>query len=1318
MASSTLTADRRWASSRKSGMTVLGKVPKPINLPSQRLENHGLDPNVEIVPKGTITWGNRPTSSSNAWNSSSILSPKTEASASSSPDLMGRPGSSGSSTRPSTGNTDRLLGPDPSHAWGPNSRPSSASGSFASGHLSSPNRPRSADTRPGSSHLSRFAESSGESKGFTLSSGDFPTLGSEKPAEPCRGHSSHGRPTSGMGRDARPKEAIDTLSPGHDSQVRPTSGSGEDNMTNAPNSGDFPKTTDGPQTQSVNILMTDDPSNTNWYAETPYQYPTHQYRQPHPNQPNIVLPVPPPQYDTSWRGPPPQPMQQTPEGAVWYPPGPHAPAPHGPGPYRPSGPPNNYPIDPFVYYPPPPHFRPPNAESAPRPHMPPPHNPYMMPAHPVSIPGRPGPHAPYAPVPPVSYEGGYYGPSRAGFFGIRGHNHNNNRSNYNNSNNNQQAILNQGQNQSPRSSVTGSDAAPKQYVLLKHREEEKKDEKQPELTVMNRGKDHSAELSENQQQPIVRKNTALIQKIEELNNKARSLESSHSEIKEEKPRPGEGILGTPSGVSEAGGMSSFPRTGEEVTAVRQHHAERRSNEQRRMRQRPGQVPHQVVPVKNEALLDNTATAGFDKVLSLQKEGDTGLVSDSNLPPSDPAEYEIQRALLKEKAAQRAKELQREEEERIREQKAKALAKLEELNRRATPQKEPVHRESDPSPLVSDSHLQQEPSDVIIADKHLQEVPLKSAEISGVATVTLSFGTISEVQITTGQVTHISEVPISSMKTIADAGAIAGVLGTGSGANTGTGGVVGDGTGTSSHARHHNGKQMGYKKRHNSNLNASPELRTADKMTNVGAVSENPTEPAKQTDAQVSVSESTQHKDDTIAHHRKKGNRNPKSRSKTEVMMPASVPVQSVAPGEGRPVKGLNEKIESISSTAPTSENPNSVPPEDSGKEVSKPLEVELRAGGGSNRVGPHWKAQQQRRPVRNHRTISDKSHSNETVMWAPVKHPKEENTHALDTGATVAAVKNDGEVHTGVKTKRAEIERYVPKPQLSRLEKKPDESTDIKPGEILSPPEAKTGEVDTRTINSGNSTNNFNKSTRRGGKPHTSWRQRVGPVEMHEAMFHNPTDGEKTLASDTQLVMPSPAPKDYEESNPDGRPRRHNGHKLYKATGSNYIGHGATRSEIENISVIVDGTITGMEGKSENMESGSGEVLNYNTNTRSQHWKPKSQSHGRGNVGWQKVVSDKAEPISDKCQDEDKPVTCNAPEDSGSADPRHQRGNARQYKSGTSEEREIDRDFQPVTGSYQRVNGEDGMEGGNRGATGSRYRGRGRNGHFVRRPSE
>ncbi|KAF5732165.1 Modifier of snc1 putative isoform 1 [Tripterygium wilfordii] len=204
MTSNILRGERRWTSARRGGMTVLGKVsvPKPINLPSQRLENHGLDPNVAIVPKGTLSWGSKSSSSAtNAWGSST-LSPRTDGGSGSPSHLSTRPSSGGSATRPSTAGSDRAHEAN-SNTWGSNSRPSSASGALTlTSNQSSLTslRPHSAETRPGSSQLSRFAEPPSENPGawgatgtaeklgvtsskndeFSLTSGDFPTLGSEK----------------------------------------------------------------------------------------------------------------------------------------------------------------------------------------------------------------------------------------------------------------------------------------------------------------------------------------------------------------------------------------------------------------------------------------------------------------------------------------------------------------------------------------------------------------------------------------------------------------------------------------------------------------------------------------------------------------------------------------------------------------------------------------------------------------------------------------------------------------------------------------------------------------------------------------------------------------------------------------------------------------------------------------------------------------------------------------------------------------------------------------------------------------------------------
>ncbi|XP_043705779.1 protein MODIFIER OF SNC1 1-like [Telopea speciosissima] len=344
--------ERRWVSARRGGMTVLGKVavPKPVNLPSQRLENHGLDPNVEIVPKGTLSWGSCSSSSSapNAWGSSASPLLSSDGVAGSPSRLNGRPSSGGSGSRPSTAGSDRSYESAP-NAWGPNSRPSSSSGVLSSNQTSMvTTRPRSAETRPGSSQLSRFAELSENSvawgalgtaeklgatsskvNNFTLSSGDFPTLGSDKNSEsPGRqGHSSQGCPVSASGRVSTSKESSGTSPADHEHVDANAEGETVNTWT-----GD----------KSSYVVDGASPSMENWHRDP----------QPFPNT-NM-----PPQHLEPWHA---TPVRLSSDG-VWFrgPPG-------GP-PYGTPGPPGSYPLEPFNYYHPQGPPRPlPNSQPVPRP---------------------------------------------------------------------------------------------------------------------------------------------------------------------------------------------------------------------------------------------------------------------------------------------------------------------------------------------------------------------------------------------------------------------------------------------------------------------------------------------------------------------------------------------------------------------------------------------------------------------------------------------------------------------------------------------------------------------------------------------------------------------------------------------------------------------------------------------------------------------------------------------------------------------------------------------------------------------------------------
>ncbi|KAK4744352.1 hypothetical protein SAY87_010664 [Trapa incisa] len=338
----------RWAFARRGGMTVLGKisVPKPINLPSQRMENHGVDPNVEIVPKGTRSWGSRPSSStSNAWSSLS-LSPNATSSSDSPSHLSARPSSAEGGTRPSTSGSDKVHDSTP-NAWSSNLRPSSASGVLTSNQASPISlRPHSAEPRTGSSQLSRFAEPScdisvpgnGErleanslkNDGFSLNTGDFPTLGSVKSGSgKIAGSQDPSLQDSGStgGLDLT-KDISENYSVG----VAPLNTEANGKTDESWRRDNIPHNEDGPMAGMEK-----------WDGDTP----------PYQN-PGIL-----PQHFNPWHGPH---VNNLP-GGIWY----RGP-PSGPLPYRGTIPPGGFPMEPFHYYRPQgPSSTPPNPQQVPPP---------------------------------------------------------------------------------------------------------------------------------------------------------------------------------------------------------------------------------------------------------------------------------------------------------------------------------------------------------------------------------------------------------------------------------------------------------------------------------------------------------------------------------------------------------------------------------------------------------------------------------------------------------------------------------------------------------------------------------------------------------------------------------------------------------------------------------------------------------------------------------------------------------------------------------------------------------------------------------------
>ncbi|KAM1238104.1 hypothetical protein ACFX2I_038876 [Malus domestica] len=1159
MTSSMLFGDRRMSSSRRSGMTVLGKVPKPINLPSKRLENHGADPSVEIVPKGTLSWGSRSSSASNAWGSPS-LSPKADGGTS--PSHLSGHLSPGSGTRPSTAGSDKGHEPS-SNAWGSNSRPSSASGVLTSNQTTLTSlRPRSADTRPGSSQLSRFAEHSdhpvawsapgtaeklgmmsSKNDGFSLTSGDFPTLGSEKDnpgksAEP-QDHSSYSRPGSSSGRVA--KETTGTYVVGEISE-------------NA-----------NVKSGTANSWKRENPS----YNEDGGRHGMEKWQgNPHPYPSANV----PPQHYDGWHGGP----VNNPQGGVWYrgPPG---------APYGAPIPPGGFPMEPFPYYPPGPPQIPPaaiaNQQSIPppgagprghhpkngdmyRPHM---QDAYIRPGMPI----RPG----FYPG-PVAFEGYYSSP--------RGYCNPNERDVpyvgmtagppvYNNypSQSAHRPAISQGRpsgygppnpqlmSEQFESGHPPDSRGPYKVLLKQHDGWDRRNEEQRNEGAVTRlstdassleredhprtlgaesdwisdhrkegvrdqrkmvGEEAASRKFDNQgaasvpkkvmspesleqiktvdvismkksgteasgtpevAQPLLdaAKDSSLIQKIEGLNAKARvsdgRSDTSSVSTREEQKNRFQVNAKTNNSVNEpVGGGIVNPERSHATESINPSHEvgstisiSRRSNRamhddrsdhcgRGRFNNQEGEGWSKKSLVSEPTTVVSTARFEIpsnvhlhDHLVSTEAIEKSGSYPQGRCeeelatPMVDPNDSEAQRARIRELAKQRTKQLQEEEEERTRRQMAKARAKLEELNRRTQVESSNQKIESHSSGAIQ---IKQEESQTA-------GEPLIGGRKSALGSNLDGASRINESSTGKDEKSTVlaSDLPSDTLKSVGKEPVLMHDESMPKPKEVIVANVVDRNNAPQAHESNITRVKQAPKQRQNNQLEKKP----------TGKFTSTSTDDATkcQTDSVVDVSkslgvvpnetasssESSQTANtgailESTSHPRKKNYRNGKNKQKTEststvAAMPSSASketdIANATAESGRPMVSELELDPSLgqSQTIPRDAYQSS-------EQHLSPSNEESKGRGNSQ-----WKPQHPRRVSRNSQAIkhSEKFHSTDAVVWAPVRSQNKadvpEEAIPKNEVEAVSAVKTEHKVQNSSKNKRAEMERYVPKPVAKEM---------------------------------------------------------------------------------------------------------------------------------------------------------------------------------------------------------------------------------------------------------------------------------------------
>ncbi|XP_027190608.1 protein MODIFIER OF SNC1 1-like [Cicer arietinum] len=566
------------------------------------------------------------------------------------------------------------------------------------------------------------------------------------------------------------------------------------------------------------------------------------------------------------------------------------------------------------------------------------------------------------------------------------------------------------------------------------------------------------------------KDSSLIQKIEGLNAKARdNLSTKSKEERRNKFHAGslvenevnagvvfsEATLATEAknpaarGVGAFEGEKNFESSSFSGTATSRHISH---GMQGRGNHRKGRLDTQDADGwrKKSGVIYSSTTSGTQldasnilvgehqiSVDAYERSGSNSLVRREGESTQTSADSHAQHAKTKELAKQRTKQLQEEEVERTKKQKAKSLVKLDEVNRRMQTVKGSTQKEYDANYSLEKKQEEFQPSETATvlgksgaADSSVVSNDNVACQISDTNTNRVEKPPILS-----------SETPLETLKN-ADKEPVLN-----QNQNQSVTLYPNDNSADAADALQvHNNvaskqKRMGYKQKHNLSLG---------KTLNVSTTS---TAPKVENDTAACVNESSGFATNEVSsafvsglpmnstsmvessvNQKRKNNRNSKNKQKVEEIsslaaLPTAIPKETNLPRssvENKPREDIGLDHSSLQSSS-LSRDPN---------QYSEQRYSENEESYG--RMNSQLKSQHSRRTPRNLQANrqAEKSHGSDVLMWAPVKPPNKieivNDSSDKSKIEVIVPAKNDQQVHN-LKNKRAEMERYIPKPVAKEM---------------------------------------------------------------------------------------------------------------------------------------------------------------------------------------------------------------------------------------------------------------------------------------------